>query len=107
MISATITASGWNVRLYENPVHLVDVVEGQPVEKNLSEAFRLHSCLSWIFKSLMDCGFVVEDHEITVEASEKLKPFLCGRKIPTSKAGSELVSKSRMILSRFKRHEIL
>ena len=107
MITVNITASGWNVRLYKNLIHLVDVVEDQPVEKNLSEAFRLHNCLSWVFKNLMDGGFPVEDHEIKVEASEKLKPFLCGRKIPASKAGSELVSKSRMILSRFKRHEIL
>ena len=109
MIYATITLGGWNVRLTKRKhlIYLVDVQPDQPVEKNLSEAFRAHACLSWIFKQMTVEGYLPEDHEITLESSEKLKPFLSGQKIPKSPSGAEHVSKSRMILNRFKKQSLI
>ena len=52
-------------------------------------------------------GYLPEDHEITLESSEKLKPFLSGQKIPKSPSGAEYVSKSRMILNRFKKQSLI
>ena len=104
MIFATVNNAGYDVRLTKRKhlIHVLDVVPDQPVEKNLGEAFRTHHCLAWIFKQLMAEGYVPDDHELSVSVSEGLKAFLSGQKIPKTKAGSDLVSKSRMILTRFK-----
>ena len=108
MIYATVNNAGYDVCLTKRKhlIHTVDVVADQPVEKNLGEAFRAHHCLAWIFKQLMAEGYMPDDHEISVSVSEGLKAFLSGQKIPKTKAGSDLVSKSRMLLTRFKTTKI-
>jgi hypothetical protein len=108
MIYAAVNHAGYDVRLTKRK-HLInelDVVPDQPVEKNLGEAFRVHHCLAWIFKQLMSEGYMPDNHEISVSVSDGLKAFLSGQKIPKTKAGSDLVSKSRMILTRFKTSKI-
>jgi hypothetical protein len=54
----------------------------------------------------MSEGYMPDNHEISVSVSDGLKAFLSGQKIPKTKAGSDLVSKSRMILTRFKTSKI-